>query len=167
MNLSWHSILSDSGVEDYIMYGLKHAIDVFESVDISLNGEGKNVVFTTGDPRYQYKTKYYKEQIVENGLQYTVYTTDEFSSVITKYYTYNGLLHREKGPAYIEKFINTCDETVAYLKNGKLHRKNGPAVILKEDSEIEIRYWISGKYISPTVAERKQKLKKLKKLYDK
>lgn len=66
---------------------------------------------------------------------------------------YNGLLHRENGPARIHKY------SMFWYKHGKLHRIDGPAVI---DDSGPKQYWLDGIKYKPKeykreIARRKRK----------
>jgi len=73
-----------------------------------------------------------------------------------KYWTLNGKLHRENGPA-----VEYTDGYKAWYLNGKLHKEDGPAV---EDSNGD-KYWrLNGKYYSePDYYRRLYKLGKITK----
>lgn len=158
-------ILLTKEAKNYILEGLKEITTAFESVDISLNGQGKDIMFISGVPNL------YKEEIVENGITYTVYKSDE-SGFVHTYYTLNNKLHRENEPAY---FLIITDSNFimeyAYFSNNKLHREDGPAISrivngpITKKSTMKNSYWYKDEFLTENQYNRVLRKTKLKKIF--
>jgi len=141
----------------FIKYNFKIIKTAFKNADISLNGQGKDIVFLSGPPSF------YKLEIIENGIKYLLYTTSDSSNTISEYCTLDNKLHREIGPAYIEKSENDILE-FAYFKNNKLHKDDGPATMGTYYNEKLYAFWYNGKFLSKekfNIILRKKKLQKI------
>ena len=158
---NWHPILDDDA-KDSISKKLKMATEAFENTNISLNGNGENIVYISN--HYMNEYSYYKEEIIENYFKYIVYRiTDDYVTIVI--YTHNGIIHRYDKPAYIKYYDNEIGE-YAYLNYGRLHRIDGPATIQHLSHEPSLhRHWINDKPLTNEEfiqTQRKKKLKKLK-----
>ena len=159
---AWGNFVPNILKEDanhYIKSRLKEIKSAFENADISLNGQGKDLIFLSGNPNS------YKEERIENGITYLVYKS-EHSGIIAEYYTINNKLHRENGPAYIETSEDKIHES-AYFKNDMLHNEDGPATTgTRINGTIESAFWYKGKFITKekfNIVQRKKKLQKINK----
>ena len=144
---------------DSIKSRIKQIKNAFKNADISLNGQGKDLIFLSGNPNY------YKEERFESGITYLVYKSSH-SGIITEYYTINNKLHRENGPAYIETSQDKLHES-AYFKNDMLHNEDGPATMgSRINGEIEYAFWHKNQFLTKekfNIIQRKKKLQKINK----
>ena len=143
--------------KEYISFGLKEIKVAFEN---AVNNQGKDLVFLSGEPNF------FKEERIEDNITYIVYKSDGEDAYSREYYTLNGKLHRENGPAY---FIKSDDITIeyAYFKNGKLHNEMEPAVMhINHPEEKKYTYWYNDEFLTKEKFNkvlRKNKLQKINK----
>jgi hypothetical protein len=151
---------------DHICHKLNCAISTFKNADISLNGGGKNIVYVSSTHPMADRSKYFKEEVIENDITYIVYKIFEYDNTISEYYTHNNQIHRIGLPAYYS--TQEQIKEFAYFNNDKLNRIDGPAVTYEDEYQKSFcAYWIDG--IEYTKEEynkksRKYKLNKLNKL---
>lgn len=152
------SIVTESA-EEHVKYGLEEIKKAFENADISLNGQGKNLIFLSGHPNL------FKDEITEDGVTYLVYSSSN-KDYEHKYYTLNEKLHRKNQPAYIRILDDKVLE-YAYFKNGKLHNEDGPATMhISYKEELLTSYWYKGEFLTKekfNIVQRKKKLQKINK----
>ncbi len=81
-------------------------------------------------------------------MKSTLATTYDLNSLAQETWTNeDGIIHREEGPAQVERYSNgdgTHTTVWKYLQNGKYHRLDGPAIIY-ENSNNDNQYWYYGK----------------------
>jgi hypothetical protein len=144
----------------YIKYQLKEIKEAFKNANISLNGQGENLIFLSGRPNFA------KEERIESGITYLVYKSFYDETNTHEYYTLNKKLHRENGPAYIFMVYNNIME-YAYFKNGKLHNSEEPAImttIQYTKNEKQFAYWYKGKFLTKekfNIIQRKRKIQNI------
>lgn len=88
--------------------------------------------------------KIYK--VIENGIEYDVEEKQYINDFKSIQFFYNGIRHRELGPA-VEYSYGEKNSQKVWWKNGHIHRENGPASIsYGENQEYYEEYYLNGIY---------------------
>jgi hypothetical protein len=83
---------------------------------------------------------YTTQTIIEDGKEYKVSTWNGNKNV---FWVLNGKIHREKGPAFYETYLNN----LYWYQNSHKHRIDGPAHITCS-GEYRMRWYINDKRIT-------------------